>query len=61
MSLDGASPCPRLPGLTPDQARQVFYVAALPNLLISAHPDYVMTHRLEPISPGATEGVRFSV
>ena len=24
------------------------------NLLISAHPDYVMTHRLEPIAPDRT-------
>jgi Rieske 2Fe-2S family protein len=26
----------------------------LPNLLISLHPDYVMTHRLEPRAPGLT-------
>ena len=26
----------------------------LPNLLVSAHPDYVLTHRLEPLAPGAT-------
>jgi phenylpropionate dioxygenase-like ring-hydroxylating dioxygenase large terminal subunit len=25
-----------------------------PNLLISAHPDYVLTHRLEPLAPGLT-------
>jgi Rieske 2Fe-2S family protein len=25
-----------------------------PNLLVSAHPDYVMTHRLTPLSPGRT-------
>ena len=24
----------------------------LPNLLVSAHPDYVMTHRMVPLSPG---------
>ena len=27
----------------------------LPNLLISLHPDYVMTHRLDPVAPGRTE------
>jgi Rieske 2Fe-2S family protein len=26
----------------------------MPNLLISAHPDYVMTHRLLPLAPGRT-------
>jgi glycine betaine catabolism A len=25
-----------------------------PNLLLSPHPDYVMTHRLEPLDPGRT-------
>ena len=28
------------------------YAGLIPNLLISAHPDYVMTHRLIPLSPG---------
>jgi glycine betaine catabolism A len=26
----------------------------MPNLLVSAHPDYVMTHRLVPLSAGRT-------
>ena len=26
----------------------------LPNLLVSAHPDYVMTHRMVPLAPGRT-------
>ena len=30
------------------------YVHLLPNLLVSAHPDYVMTHRLLPLAPGRT-------
>lgn len=28
--------------------------AALPNLLISLHPDYMMTHRPTPLGPGVT-------
>ncbi len=32
----------------------VRYVAVFPNLLISAHPDYVMTHRLVPLAPDHT-------
>ena len=30
------------------------YLGLFPNLLISLHPDYVMTHRLEPLAPGLT-------
>ena len=30
------------------------YVAVLPNLLISLHPDYVMTHLLVPLAPDPT-------
>ncbi|WP_260729589.1 SRPBCC family protein [Dactylosporangium roseum] len=33
----------------------VSYVALFPNLLVSAHPDYVMTHLLAPVAPGRTE------
>jgi glycine betaine catabolism A len=32
----------------------VEYVHLLPNLLVSAHPDYVMTHRLVPLAPDRT-------
>ena len=35
--------------------RTVRYLALFPNLLVSAHPDYVMTHRLRPLEPGLTE------
>jgi Rieske 2Fe-2S family protein len=54
MSLDGASSGVRIPDLTDEQARHVYYFALFPNLLISPHPDYVMTHRLEPVSPTET-------
>ena len=30
------------------------YLAVLPNLLISLHPDYVMTHRLTPLAADRT-------
>jgi Rieske 2Fe-2S family protein len=32
----------------------VNYLGLFPNLLVSLHPDYVMTHRLEPLAPGLT-------
>jgi Rieske 2Fe-2S family protein len=51
MSMTGALAATPLPGVDP---RQVEYVQVLPNLLVSAHPDYVMTHRLVPLEPGRT-------
>ena len=54
MSLDGRSSGTVIEGLDDDQKRRVFYFAVFPNLLISPHPDYVMTHRLDPISPHET-------
>ncbi|MGH9116310.1 MAG: aromatic ring-hydroxylating oxygenase subunit alpha [Acidimicrobiales bacterium] len=51
MSLDGRSDGRPLPGVDP---RVVLYLGLFPNLLVSAHPDYVMTHRLEPQAPART-------
>jgi glycine betaine catabolism A len=50
MSLDGRSPLAPLPGLTAELCRQVLYVQLFPNLLVSLHPDYVLTHRIEPLT-----------
>ncbi|MEP6759894.1 MAG: aromatic ring-hydroxylating dioxygenase subunit alpha [Sporichthyaceae bacterium] len=51
MSHDGRSAGHPLEGVDP---RRVLYLGLLPNMLLSLHPDYVMTHRLEPLSPGRT-------
>ena len=51
MSLTGESSAPPIPGAEP---RRVFYFELFPNLLISLHPDYVMTHRLLPLAPDRT-------
>ncbi|MGA9746142.1 MAG: SRPBCC family protein [Nocardioides sp.] len=51
MSLTGESGGNPIPGVSPTA---VEYVHLLPNLLVSAHPDYVMTHRLVPLAPGRT-------
>ena len=55
MSLTGGSKGVRIRGLSDEQAREVYYYGLFPNLLISLHPDYVMTHRFEPVSPGETK------
>ncbi|HEU5037350.1 MAG TPA: aromatic ring-hydroxylating dioxygenase subunit alpha [Nocardioides sp.] len=51
MSLTGESDGLPIPGVSPTA---VEYLHVLPNLLISAHPDYVMTHRLVPLAPDRT-------
>jgi Rieske 2Fe-2S family protein len=54
MSLDGRSGAASLRGLDDVAQRRVEYLGLLPNLLLSLHPDYVMTHRLEPLTAGRT-------
>lgn len=51
MSMDGRLAAPRLGEVDPER---IEYLHLLPNLLISTHPDYVMTHRLVPLEPGRT-------
>ncbi|GAA2630795.1 aromatic ring-hydroxylating dioxygenase subunit alpha [Dactylosporangium fulvum] len=52
MSFDGSGSGVFIEGAPRDV---VSYVALFPNLLVSAHPDYVMTHLLVPVAPGRTE------
>jgi len=51
MSLSGRSYGAFIQGAPRETVR---YVGLFPNLLISAHPDYVMTHRLAPLAPDRT-------
>jgi Rieske 2Fe-2S family protein len=54
MSLDGVSHGVRLRKVDDELARQVWYLTVMPNLLLSLHPDYVMTHTLVPLTPAET-------
>jgi Rieske 2Fe-2S family protein len=54
MSLDGHSDGAPLRGLTGDALRTVIYVGIFPNVLLSLHPDYVMTHVLVPTAADRT-------
>jgi Rieske 2Fe-2S family protein len=51
MSMTGELAATPLPDVDPTR---VEYVHVLPNLLVSAHPDYVMAHRMVPLEPGRT-------
>ena len=55
LSFDGRRLRENLPGLDEAECRHVYYYAVLPNLLLSLHPDYVMTHALWPRGAGRTE------
>jgi len=54
MSLDGTSGGVVMARLDEQEQRTVMYLVMLPNLLISLHPDYVMTHLLTPKTPELT-------
>ncbi len=54
MSLDGSSNGVNFRKIDEEQARHIWYLTVTPNLLLSIHPDYVMTHRLTPIDVDRT-------
>ncbi len=54
MSTDGAIHREFLPGLTEAQRKETFYYTVYPNLFLSLHPDYMMTHTLWPMATDAT-------
>lgn len=57
LSMDGSCPRERLPGLSTEDRRRVYYYAIFPNMLLSLHPDYMMVHTLWPIAPDRTINV----
>jgi len=54
MSLDGRSNGLPIEGLDGERLRTVEYLHLLPNLLLSLHPDYLVTHLVEPLGPAAS-------
>jgi Rieske 2Fe-2S family protein len=54
MSLDGTTTALALRGLDDVARRRIDYLGLFPNVLVSLHPDYVMTHRMAPVAPGRT-------
>jgi Rieske 2Fe-2S family protein len=57
MTLDGKLRREYLPGLTDAERQRVYYYAIYPNLFLSLHPDYVMTHTLWPRAVDRTDVV----
>jgi len=54
MSLSGQSGGVAIKGLSQQELRTVMYLVGFPNLLVSLHPDYVMTHRMTPLAVDRT-------
>jgi Rieske 2Fe-2S family protein len=54
MALTGKSDGTPLRGLDARARREVAYLVLFPNVLLSLHPDYVMTHVLTPLGPDRT-------
>ncbi|MBI3405698.1 MAG: aromatic ring-hydroxylating dioxygenase subunit alpha [Acidobacteria bacterium] len=54
MSLDGHSDGIFLRGLSAEQRRHLYYYGVLPNIFLSLHPDYILTHRIEPLAHNRT-------
>ena len=54
MSLTGKSGGVAIKGLSEHELRTVMYLVGFPNLLVSMHPDYVMTHLMTPLAADRT-------
>jgi glycine betaine catabolism A len=54
MSLSGRSGGAAIAGLSTRELRSVMYLVGYPNLLVSLHPDYVMTHLMTPLAVDRT-------
>jgi Rieske 2Fe-2S family protein len=54
MSLTGKSGGVAIQGLSEHELRSVMYLVGYPNLLVSLHPDYVMTHLMTPVAVDRT-------
>jgi glycine betaine catabolism A len=54
LSVDGRRRRALLPGLTGDERTVVNYFAVYPNLLLTLHPDYMLTVTIWPLGPDRT-------
>jgi len=55
MSLSGKSNRPPFKGIATEDHRRIHYYIVYPNMLLSLHPDYVMTHTIWPAGPGQSD------
>lgn len=54
LTMSGTTSRRPLPGISGENLGRVYYYTIFPSLLLSLHPDYVMTHRVEPVEAART-------
>jgi Rieske 2Fe-2S family protein len=54
LTVEGKKTRPHFKGLRQEDHDRVYYYTVYPNMLLSLHPDYMMTHVLVPLSPDRT-------
>lgn len=54
MTTDGKACATALPSLSDEDARRVYYFTVFPTMFVSPHPDFVLVHRLQRVSPAET-------
>ncbi|MFP6613777.1 MAG: aromatic ring-hydroxylating dioxygenase subunit alpha [Pirellulales bacterium] len=57
MTFSGRACCEPLPNLPSDDCRRVYYYSLFPSLLMALHPDFVLTHRAQPLANNRTRVV----
>lgn len=57
ITTSGHTVRPPLPGVDGADLARVYYYTIFPSMLLGLHPDYVMAHYLEPLSPSHTKVV----
>jgi phenylpropionate dioxygenase-like ring-hydroxylating dioxygenase large terminal subunit len=57
MTLSGKTERPAFASIDPEDLRRIHYYIVYPNMLLSLHPDYVMTHTIWPEGPARSEVV----
>ena len=55
MTVSGHTVRKPFPGIDAEDHRRIHYYIVYPNMFLSLHPDYVMTHLLWPLETGRTE------
>ena len=51
MTTTGYTTRPPIRGMTAEDRKRIYYYTVFPNFLFSLHPDYLMIHRVWPVSP----------
>lgn len=54
-TMSGRACAVPFPGLLPEERRRAYYYTIFPNLMLSLHPDYVLSYLVWPVDPARTQ------